>query len=448
MPKGNRQVKKNLCADRAAWMRALTKQLNEQYGSLFDFGQDGKREILICRNGCYALDLFRDQGQEYRSRVSRFAVIADADAANVETFAGSLSGHDARQHCRQEDVEKTEDKMAKSIVFCADGTWDSSANGTNVYKLYKACLTTATQVPYYDDGVGSDGTPIEKLLGGAFGAGLFQKIKDGYSKIAQVYEAGDPIFLFGFSRGAFTARSLAGMIAVAGLPTKNFDDALVEAAFQAYRNKDQREKILAGLQAEYAMDDAKLTMVGVWDTVGSLGIPAIFGGVSPVVYGFLDLSLHPDVRNAYHALAIDERRAEFPASLWSGTTDPNQTLEQVWFTGVHCDVGGGYPEHGLSDIAFAWMLGKAVALGLQVAPAIAAQYALPDGKHSLDQLHESWSLLWGFPHRREIAETSNVSNSVQIRCTEDAGYRPGNLKLDGSQLEGTYQFVNVVSNPG
>jgi uncharacterized protein (DUF2235 family) len=336
--------------------------------------------------------------------------------------------------------------MSKSIVFCTDGTWDSSANATNVYKLFKACLTTATQVPYYDDGVGADGTPIEKLLGGAFGLGLFQKIKDGYSKIAQVYEAGDRIYLFGFSRGAYTARSLAGMIAVAGLPTKNFDDPMVEAAFQAYRNKPQRDAILAELQVPFAMDNAKLTMVGVWDTVGSLGIPAIFGGVSPLIYGFLDTSLHEDVLHAYQAVAIDERRSEFPATLWSDPK-PNQTLEQIYFTGVHCDVGGGYPEHGLSDITFAWMLAKAIALGLQVDPGVAAQYSLPDGKHSLDQLHDSWALYWGFPCSRQIATNASLSNSVQIRCTYDSTYRPCNLNLSGSQLANTYPVVNVVSSP-
>jgi uncharacterized protein (DUF2235 family) len=338
--------------------------------------------------------------------------------------------------------------MAKNIVFCADGTWDSSANGTNVYKLFKACLTTASQVPYYDDGVGADGTPVEKLLGGAFGEGLYQKIKDGYSKISQVYEEGDRIFLFGFSRGAFTARSLAGMIAVSGLPTKGFDDALVEGAFTAYRHKDQRAQILAQLEAKYAMDGAKLTMVGVWDTVGSLGIPAIFGAVSPLIYGFLDTGLHPDVLNAYQALAIDERRAEFPATLWTGATNPNQTVEQVWFTGVHCDVGGGYPVHGLSDITLAWMLGKAIPLGLQVDPGVAAQYAVPDGKHALDQLHESWSVLWAFPHRRPIADDSSLSNSVQIRCAHENGYHPGNLSLSGAQFAKPYNIVNVVSDPG
>src|SRR5215469_4415264 len=116
--------------------------------------------------------------------------------------------------------------MSKRIVYCADGTWDSPAKHTNVYKLYKALLVTANQMPFYDDGVGADGNPISKLLGGAFGTGLWQKIKDGYAKIAQVYEAGDQLYLFGFSRGAYTARSLAGMIAACGLPTKSFTDDL------------------------------------------------------------------------------------------------------------------------------------------------------------------------------------------------------------------------------
>jgi uncharacterized protein (DUF2235 family) len=172
--------------------------------------------------------------------------------------------------------------MSKRIVFCADGTWDSTQNDTNVYKLFKAIPVSSDQVAYYDDGVGSDGTLIEKLLGGAFGAGLFQKIKDGYTKIAQVYEPGDDLFIFGFSRGAYTARSLAGMIAVCGLPTASFDANLVTPAFNAYRQKDpiQRKSILDGL-SQYNLFDAKLKMVGVWDTVGSLGIPALLGDVDP-----------------------------------------------------------------------------------------------------------------------------------------------------------------------
>ena len=230
--------------------------------------------------------------------------------------------------------------MSKRIAYCADGTWDSADNNTNVYKLYKALPISADQFPIYDDGVGSDGNPIWRLVGGAFGDGLFQKIKDGYTKIAHIYEEGDSLFLFGFSRGAFTARSLAGMIAVCGLPTQNFTDDLVETAFQAYRQLDKRQALLDTLKDNH-MFDARITMVGVWDTVGSLGIPSVLGLVDPFVYGFLDTGLHPDVRNAYQALAIDEKREQFPPTLWTSAPADGQTVEQIWFTGVHGDVGGG-----------------------------------------------------------------------------------------------------------
>src|SRR5579863_3364935 len=271
--------------------------------------------------------------------------------------------------------------MAKRILFCSDGTWDNSGKNTNVYKIYKAMEVAADQIPFYDDGVGSDGTPIDRLLGGAFGTGLFQKVKDGYSKIAQVYEKDDEIFIFGFSRGAYTARSIAGMIAICGLPTSNFTQQVVDTAFQAYRDKDDRAKLLAGLNQSCEMFDAQITMVGVWDTVGSLGIPSLLGAVDPVLYGFLDTSLHPNIQNAYHALAIDERRIEFPATLWTSQPNPGQTLEQVWFTGVHCDVGGSYPDDpdgtALADITLAWMMNKAAALGVTFDADVQRKYSLP-----------------------------------------------------------------------
>jgi len=338
--------------------------------------------------------------------------------------------------------------MSKRIIFCADGTWDSAQNDTNVYKLFKAIPITSGQVAFYDDGVGSDGTPLEKLVGGAFGDGLFQKIKDGYTKIAHVYEQGDEIFIFGFSRGAFTARSLAGMIAVCGLPTGLFDDNLVNTTFQAYRNKAQRAALLATLN-NYNLFNAQIKMVGVWDTVGSLGIPALFGNVDPVLYGFLDTSLHPDVLNAYQALAIDERRQEFPPTLWTPPSPPvdGQVLEQVWFAGAHCDVGGGYPETGLSDITFSWMMGKAINLGLQIDANVSAQYATLDAKYALDQIHDSWSLLWGFPKSRTVTTNSILSNSVPIREEYENSYQPENLTLNGGAQVATYQTVQVVTPP-
>jgi uncharacterized protein (DUF2235 family) len=341
--------------------------------------------------------------------------------------------------------------MAKRIVFCADGTWDGTSNNTNVYKLFNSLLTTADQVPYYDTGVGSNGTPVEQLVGGAFGLGLFQKIKDGYTKIAQVYEAGDEVFLFGFSRGAYTARSLAGMIAICGLPTRNFDSNLIDTAFQAYRNKDQRTTLLATLGA-YGMHDAKITMVGVWDTVGSLGIPSVIGGVAPLLYGFLDTSLHPDVLHAYQALAIDERRIEFPPTLWTGGSSPGQTLEQVWFCGCHSDVGGGVPAGAnddgttLSDITLGWMMQHAAALGVEIAPATLARYTIPlQSKYALDEIHTSWTPLYGFPKPRTIPSDSCFSNSVAVRCENDPSYRPGNLVLDNGVPAAAYSLTALVT---
>ena len=342
--------------------------------------------------------------------------------------------------------------MSKRIAFCADGTWDSSANNTNVYKLFKSLTVTADQMPFYDDGVGANGDPIWKLAGGAFGTGLWQKVKDGYTKVAHVYEAGDLLFLFGFSRGAFTARSLAGMIAACGLPTQNFTDDLVETAFQAYRDKDDRQALLAKLK-DCNMDPAKITMVGVWDTVGSLGIPSVFGGVDPALYGFLDTNLNPAVLNAYHALAIDEKRLQFPPTLWTSKPAQGQTLEQVWFCGAHSDVGGGEPDDtpgatALSDITLSWMMSKAAALGLQVDPAVQAQYATPLApEYALDTLHTSWNLLNGFPKLRSIDKTAVLANSVLVRCQHDGSYRPQNLTFANGALSPQYGAATVVSPP-
>jgi uncharacterized protein (DUF2235 family) len=345
--------------------------------------------------------------------------------------------------------------MSKRIAFCADGTWDGVSNNTNVYRMSKAIeKIPGEQVVYYDDGVGEDGTPIEKLLGGAFGTGLFQKIKEGYSEISNVYEAGDEIFIFGFSRGAYTARSLAGMIAACGLPTKQHDSNLIDTAFQAYRSKDpiQRKTLLDSLAA-YGLVDAKMTMVGVWDTVGSLGIPAIFGGVSHLVYGFLDTSLNPHVLNAYHAVAVDERRAEFPATLWTSQPAQGQTLEQAYFCGVHCDVGGGYSDDqngtALSDVTLSWMMSKAQALGLVFAPEVLADYPSPiDKKYALDTKHESWNPVWVFPKSRDIAANATLSNSVVVRCEEDNSYRPRNLNLVNGAPGPGYAIAVAVSVSG
>lgn len=340
--------------------------------------------------------------------------------------------------------------MSKRIIFCSDGTWNDAATNTNVYKIFKAMNFSAEQCPIYDDGVGADGNPITQFLGGAFGEGLDGKIRDGYTRISHLYEHGDSIYLFGFSRGAYTARCLGGMIVACGLPTQNTDDNLTDLAFQAYRQKDpaKKQQLQATLKQRYAIENVDITMIGVWDTVGSLGIPAIFGGIDMLRYDFLDTKLHPSVKNAYHAVSIDERRSEFPATLWSGPPAPGQTIEQVYFTGVHCDVGGGYPECGLSDITLGWMMRKAAALGVEFDPAVYAQYVNIDAKHALDQKHESWSVRWGFPNTREIADDACISNSVQIRLQHDASYKPTNVKAKAGVLASTCSIADVIVMAG
>jgi len=340
--------------------------------------------------------------------------------------------------------------MGRRIVFCADGTWQAPVNNTNVYRLYKALTVTSEQVTFYDDGVGADATGLDHLLDGAFGLGLVQKVLDGYTKIAHTYEAGDEIFLFGFSRGAYTARSLAGMIANCGLPTGSFTDDCVTQAFAAYRDPVNRASMLAKLGA-CGLGDATIRMVGVWDTVGSLGIPAIFGQVDERKYGFLDTGLHPDVKNGYQCLAVDEKRAQFPATLWTPAPAAGQTIEQVWFSGCHGDVGGGTAGGGgvdagtrLCDVTMGWMLAKAMALGLTADPGVAAQYKTLPGEFALDAIRETWKPQDGPPYLRPVAADAMLANSIGVRVEYGLTYAPGNLKYQDGSLAETYEVVTVV----
>jgi uncharacterized protein (DUF2235 family) len=342
--------------------------------------------------------------------------------------------------------------MPKRIVFCCDGTWQTPLSGTNVYRLYKALLVTSDQVTFYDDGVGADAAGLARVLQGAFGQGLNQKITDAYTKIGHVYETGDEIFLFGFSRGAYTARSLAGMIANCGLPSGSFTDDCVAEAFAAYRNPTNRPAMLAEL-GSCSLTSAPIAMIGVWDTVGSLGIPAIFGGIEAASQ-FHDTGLHPEVKNAYHCLAIDEARPQFPATLWKEPSppNPNQTIEQVWFSGCHGDVGGGLQQGQsadagtrLCDITMGYMLSKAQALGLTFDPTALAQYGTLPAKFALDAINESWKPQDGPQHRRPIDSKANISNSVAVRIEFALTYQPANLTITDEALADTYNQVTLVN---
>jgi len=341
--------------------------------------------------------------------------------------------------------------MSKRIVYCSDGTWQNAMSNTNVYRLYKAFLVNSDQVTIYDDGVGADATGFDRILEGAVGAGLVQKVQDAYTKIAHLYEPGDQIYLFGFSRGAYTARSLGGMIANCGLPSGTFTDDCVTQAYAAYRDPANRASILGALSA-CGLADATITMIGCWDTVGSMGIPALFGGIA-AQYEFLDLSLHPDVKHAYHSLAIDEHRAQFPATLWNMPPAPGQTIEQVWFSGCHGDVGGGTVVGGpvdngtrLCDISLGYMMSKAIENGLTVDPTVAAQLtALLPQEYALDIIRESWAPKDGPVHLRPIDPAANVANSVAIRIQYALTYQPGNLTINDGALADSYNQVTLVN---
>jgi uncharacterized protein (DUF2235 family) len=340
--------------------------------------------------------------------------------------------------------------MAKRIILCADGTWntphgvDATPEDTNVRKLYCALADVPEQLRYYDSGVGTDGTPIDHLVGGAMGEGLFQKIQDNYGYLAYVWDPGDDVYLFGFSRGAYTARSLGGMIARFGVPTKNFDNMMVKNIFAAYRETDQtkRAALKQSLAAQYGLADVSVKMIGVWDTVGSLGIPGVlFSLFDQKRYGFLDATLHPCVQNAFHAVSIDERRAQFMPTLWSNADGSPRTndsqVTQVWFSGGHCDVGGSYTESQLSDIAMRWMMKKAIACGLTFGDAAMTRYLGATPENVVGVVHDEWKLIpWGIPKHRTVPVTAVMSSTVQMRLAGMSTYAPENLNMNGRLLTG------------
>ena len=274
----------------------------------------------------------------------------------------------------------------KRLVICCDGTWNrpDSENITNIEKIARTVQTDpgssagVPQLVYYLSGVGGAGYETDRILGGAFGFGLFNTMLAGYRFLAQNYEPGDEIFVLGFSRGAFTARTLVGMIGYVGLITKLalVHDQLTRARdFYKDREKDSvgRPPALEQFRTDHCHESTPVQFVGVFDTVGALGVP----GAMFLAPRFHDLELSSEVRCARHALAIDELRLKFEPALWTagkdGTTD-DPRVKQVWFEGAHSDVGGGYGETGLSDSALLWMAGEANRQGLVFDTPLLATY--------------------------------------------------------------------------
>ena len=263
----------------------------------------------------------------------------------------------------------------KRLVVCCDGTWNKPDNETitNVEKIARtvqsdsAATGGTAQFVYYVSGVGAGSYAADRILGGAFGFGLFHNVIACYRFLAQNYEPGDEIFIVGFSRGAYTARSVAGMVGRVGLLTKR---SLVEerlpAAVHHYQRTDPPQGAFGETVEEFKHDHchpAPVHFLGVFDTVGALGVP----GFMRLAPRFHDVQLSAQVLRARHALAIDETRLKFAPSFWegsAGTPTEDERVKQVWFEGAHSDVGGGYRQTGLSDTSLLWMVHEAHAAGL------------------------------------------------------------------------------------
>lgn len=258
----------------------------------------------------------------------------------------------------------------KRIALFADGTWNSPIQGgsTNVLQMARALhpeVNGIEQVAFYDWGVGTD---RKKVAGGISGSGIDKNIMDCYRFLVHNYNVGDQLFFFGFSRGAYTVRSLAGFIRNCGLLKREHAEQ-IPAAYKLYRKRSKttgpNEQQAQDFRQAYSVADiTPIEFIGAWDTVGALGIPVPFWGtLGEREFLFHDTEPSKIIQHARHAVAIDENRIDFEPTLWS--EKPGLDLQQLWFSGVHSDVGGGYDESGLSHIACKWIIKEAKRFGLE-----------------------------------------------------------------------------------
>lgn len=335
--------------------------------------------------------------------------------------------------------------MPKRLVICCDGTWnlpDQKDRGqvrpSNVAKIALAALAqdasgTAQRI-FYGKGVGTE-LGLNRLFGGAFGVGLSSNIREAYRYLIENYETGDELFLFGFSRGAYTARSLAGLIRNCGLLRREYADRY-DQAYKLYRRRDSYSRpssIESQLFRKSYAHEIRIKFIGVWDTVGALGIPVRGLRFVNRLMGleFHDVKLSNYVDHAYHALAVDEKRKPFMPTLWQQQPHaPGQKMEQVWFAGVHTNIGGGYENSGLSDIAFLWMKQKAEAAGLAFDEDWIRDNIHPDALGELRNSSTGLYKLSSAYHRPigvKLAGNESVHPETMARYKKDAGYRPENL---------------------
>jgi uncharacterized protein (DUF2235 family) len=326
--------------------------------------------------------------------------------------------------------------MARNIVLCLDGTSNKyAANNTNVVKLYAMLDRTHAdrQIAYYQPGIGTMAPAafwgrvrrwVVKQLDLAMALFLSTHVNDAYRFLMRYYQAGDRIYIFGFSRGAYTARAVAAMVHKVGLLTQG-NEELIPFAWDMFA-KQTDKTVYEGFKKTFARE-GPIHFLGLWDTVSSVGW---IWDQKHLPY----TQNNPSVQIVRHAVALDERRAYFVQNLW-GTQPSN--VEQLWFPGVHCDVGGGYPEDkaGLSAIALQWMVEKAEAAELVIDPKMKAivlpaqnapdGYAAPfAGGPANESLKGLWWILEFIPKRYKDA-TASFAKRWMIHAGRHRHVMPG-----------------------
>ncbi|TCJ11590.1 DUF2235 domain-containing protein [Parasulfuritortus cantonensis] len=335
----------------------------------------------------------------------------------------------------------------RRLAMCFDGTWNDVKDQTNVSRIHAAIEAIPeqpgarpAQLKYYDEGVGTHFG--SKISGGMLGNGLTENIREGYAWLIRNWRDEDRLYLFGFSRGAFTARSLAGMIGKCGiveeddpsLPTRERKARSLAAAARVTELYKRANLAGGDPMTELAGRTRviRIHFIGVWDTVGALGVPLLNLSYAEK---FHDTKLGDKVDNAYHALAIDEHRADYQATLWTEIPDrARQKVEQRWFPGAHANVGGGYQDDLLPEPPLAWIAGKARDCGLEISDELihldGTEYRSPVVDSFAQFGFGLYRAIKGFqPYLRPIGETvaETVDDTALKKWAAEFDYRPVNL---------------------
>jgi uncharacterized protein (DUF2235 family) len=375
----------------------------------------------------------------------------------------------------------------KRIALFLDGTWNNVDDNTNVFRLKSLCAKSPEQLCYYSAGVGTQ--MGQRLTGGLFGIGLNDEVERAYQWLVEHFEPGAQIFIFGFSRGAFTARSLAGFISKCGLLKQGSPISMTQL-YARYRRGDAPSILTLAhvIDSELLPEDRwikkysrsiPLWFQGVWDTVGALGVPLPWlPNASTKDFAFLETDLRINDTHAYHALAIDEHRKAFAPTLWTKVSSKDgigpeprslERVEQRWFVGAHANVGGGYENDLLAQIPLSWLMDKARLHGL-----VFTDDVVIDGDANTCSIRDSYAemargaykvLTLNKPFFRTIgAEPIDTSTSVTTTINEtidasvfqrwqkDANYRPKNLmewaqrrNVDPSALDSSVGVLSALT---